>query len=254
LRQILLNIVNNAIKFTLKGSITIAVRQLRKTKNNIYLEIAIQDTGPGIPSEKIDLIFKPFQQLEDTYTRASSQSGTGLGLAIVKKFAELLNLKIQVKSKLGEGSTFSLTGKFVIDKDTNQKNKKADKMAPKKPSYSREKIRVLLIEDDPIVRRIHQNMIEELGCTVEAASQGYEALKLINDHDILFIDIGLPDIPGFKVIQMLRNEHNSQVPIIALTGYTGNQEREVCLAAGADDVLNKPISLDHLQGILDRYL
>src|SRR4029077_6462585 len=116
----------------------------------------------------------------------------------------------------------------------------------------RKKIKTLLVEDDVIVQRIHKSMLTELGCEVDVAKCRLDALSMINDHDILFVDIGLSDISGFQVIKAIRK--NNTIPIIALTGYTGDEEREKCMAAGANKVVDKPISLEGLRTILANFI
>ncbi len=254
LRQILINVITNAIKYTDKGRVIIQARSIKEIGNKVTIEVVITDTGRGIPTDKINQIFEPFQQLEDPYTRQSSRSGTGLGLAIVKRLAALLNLSINVQSEVGKGTTFSLIGEFTIGNDS--KAQKINSFTPKVISnIPQHKFKVLLVEDDPIVQKIHHKMLMELGATVETASSGKEALSRIKGQDILFIDIGLPDITGFQVIQKIRNELNNQhMPIIALTGYTTDKEKEIFLAAGANEVASKPINIDQIQSLLERYI
>lgn len=253
LRQILINLLNNAVKFTQKGGITLRVKTVKQSAERIRLSISIQDTGKGIPPDKQQMIFEPFQQIDDPYTRESSRSGTGLGLAIVKRLAAILNLKLSLVSKPGKGSTFSLTGEF-------------ETLAPEKYSLSSENqtsvnqnekiLKVLLVEDDKIVRYIHEKMLLELQCNVETCDQGQLAIDTFNDHHILFVDIGLPDISGFEVIRRIRDKEKiikTNCSIIALTGYTGDEERTACLEAGANEVMNKPINKIQLTKILKQY-
>lgn len=119
IRTIMTNLIGNAIKYTDKGEVNVSIKTLRQTQNTVELEISVADTGIGIPEEKIEFIFKRFTQLENAYTRKNSRSGTGLGLSIVKNLAALLNCKIQVKSQLGKGSTFSMIGEFPLPKQNS---------------------------------------------------------------------------------------------------------------------------------------
>ncbi|RDI44757.1 ATP-binding protein [Aquicella lusitana] len=267
LRQILINIINNAIKFTEKGQIAIEVRILKRTARKAKLAIAVHDTGPGIPADKLELIFEPFRQLEDAYTRQSSRSGTGLGLAIVKRLAGLLNMTINVISEPGKGSTFTLIGEFEVprgDSLITALHKKSMAYRAKHPdlpstalsSLPKQKLKVLLIEDDKIVQRIHEKMLVDLGCEVEISAHGHDGLQALNNHDIIFVDIGLPDITGFEVIRTIRQHQDKEkrtLPIVALTGYTGEEEKSACLTAGANEIANKPISHGSLKEILHRY-
>lgn len=258
LRQILINLVNNAIKFTETGSITIRTQVLQQQEQTTLLEIAVVDTGKGIPSDKLECIFEPFQQLENAYTRQSSRHGTGLGLTIVKKLAELLKTKISVKSQLGQGSTFSFISEFqtsdiVISEtevpfETEEKQIDIQKHSEKQPH-------ILLLEDDPIIQYIHKKMLEQFECTVDVISHGLEAIPSANQYDIIFVDLSLPDISGFEVIKLIRKEYpDNNMPIVALTVYTGKEEKQACLDAGANDFASKPITQARLKEILMSYL
>lgn len=261
LRQILINLLNNAIKFTDKGYVRLQIEQIAASGTKHQLKISITDTGPGIPNDKLDLIFEPFQQLGDAYTRQSSRSGTGLGLAIVKKLTALLNATIQVHSQVSEGSTFILEGEF--EQDLAQDKIVTAPIHPTKevalktiyPSPLHTKPMVLLVEDDPIVQFIHKKMLIELGCEVEVVASGLEAIKRFNTHHILFVDISLPDCNGFDVIRAVRaTERGKEVPIIALTVYNAKEEKTACLNAGANEFQNKPISEMGLRKTLLKYL
>ncbi len=266
LRQIFINLITNAIKFTEKGSVTIRFQQLAQTNQKAQLKIDIADTGLGIPKDKVDLIFEPFQQLENAYTKPSSRSGTGLGLAIVKKLAQLIEAEITVTSQLETGSIFSIIAQF----DTTPILKKQEVSTQLSPHQTGKKIwenkhiypdllsyqpLILLIEDDPIIQYIHQKMLQDLGCEVEIASSGKEALQKLNRHHLIFVDISLPDVSGFEVIKSIRKLATiGNLPIIALTAYNGKDERLACLDAGANLFKSKPISIGVLQKILVEYL
>ena len=259
LRQILMNLVSNAIKFTEKGSVTLEINaddHLHTTQ----LQIAIIDTGPGIPENKLTFIFEPFQQLEDAHTRQSSRRGTGLGLTIVKSFSNLLSTEIKVKSTLGQGSRFSIIGEFKTGSDiipiahtstlkTRQIHKENIPLSEKK---LKKKPHVLLVEDDAIIQYVHQNTLSDLGCDVDVAANGLEAMKLLANHNIVFVDLSLPDISGFEVIRRIR-KINQTIPIIALTVYKGKEEKQASFKDGANEFVNKPISKEELFEILLRY-
>lgn len=255
IRQILINLIGNAIKFTDTGSIQISITHNRLNDTKIALEIKISDTGHGIPSDKLDLIFEPFKQLEDTYIRHSSRSGTGLGLAIVKRLVGLLNCSIHVDSELNKGSTFAINGEFAVAPNQHISQPKLVTNTPSKilPGQKRH---VLLIEDDRIVQLIHRRMLTDLHCDIDLAHCGQEALSLLGQHDIAFVDIGLSDMTGFELIKHIRKHQEKTrhtFPIIALTGYTGEKEKLTCLEAGADEVAVKPISIEKLGELLDKY-
>lgn len=260
LRQILINLTTNALKYTENGHVIVQAEANFTPDDDMLLTISVIDTGKGIPKNKFDLIFEPFQQLEDAYTRQSSRSGTGLGLAIVKKLASLINAKVEVKSKINSGSVFSIDARFITTTEKHfSTTKKAIKFKNKKTktkikTWSRPP-HILLIEDDPIVQYIHKKMLEDLGCNVDVASSGWDAIQQLKNHDIVFVDISLPDISGFDVIKMIRkDENNCKKPIVALTAYNGIEEKTACLKAGANAFRNKPISQVTLKKLLGRYL
>jgi len=260
LLQILINLVNNAIKFTQKGHVTIQVNVNSQKAQTIMLELAVIDTGIGIPADKLESIFQPFHQLKDAYTRESSRNGTGLGLAIVKKLSEQLNIKINVSSKPGQGSIFSLMGEFKTCDDntlttpvlTPSKKTSANKTNIKTSdlTIAAKKLRILLVEDDPVIQYIHRKMLERFQCHIEIVSNGHDAIKTENEYDIVFVDISLPDISGFEVIKTLRNQKPPTLQIIALTVHTGKKEKQACIQAGANKFINKPITQAKLRKIL----
>lgn len=263
LLQILINLINNAIKFTNQGQVNLQVNILDQTTSTCMLEIVVSDTGNGIAADKLELIFEPFQQLEDGYTRQSSRYGTGLGLAIVKKLSEQLGMEIKVQSTLGQGSTFTLTGEFktcdsvtpipelsVATKKTNKITIKTSKLmiAAKQP-------RILLVEDDPVIQYIHKKMLEDFKCRVDVTAYGRDAIKILDQYDIAFVDISLPDINGFEVIQSMREFNPAcKTPIVALTVHNGKKEKQSCLNAGANKFATKPISRAQLRKILMKYV
>lgn len=270
LKHIMINLVSNAIKFTDHGHVTIALHVREQSTEMCELEISVKDTGLGIPADKIDVIFEPFQQLEDAYTRQSSRAGTGLGLTIVERLAKLIHARIHVQSKPGLGSQFSLICRFTLPEHTeiiqpqvlvleeplkNEKAKALSRRKSKAITSHGATPRVLLVEDDPIVQFVHHKMLNDLGCHVDIAAHGNAALTLFNHHDIVFVDISLPDISGFSVIEKIReNKDTAQTPIVALTVYTGKEEKQACLAAGANEFISKPVSMAHFRKVLKRHL
>ncbi len=250
LHQILINIINNAIKFTDEGHVTLQLRCLKQTDHGVQLEISIHDTGKGIPADQINAIFEPFQQIENPYIRASSRAGAGLGLAIVKKLAELLRINISVASEIGKGTSFYLTGEYEV---YEKKSGDASRVNQKK-SQQKKGLKILLVEDDEMVQHIHRVLLNRLNCHVDVAGNGCAALQLIDRHDLIFVDIGLPDMSGFDLIKKIREQlPYKTLPIIALTGYTGEQEKSACLMAGANEVVTKPVSENELSNLMIRY-
>jgi two-component system aerobic respiration control sensor histidine kinase ArcB len=251
IRQILLNFINNAIKFTENGSITITTETTPINDKRVQLKISVIDTGLGIPADKLKTIFEPFQQLEDPYLRQSSRSGTGLGLAIVRRLCKMMGFSIDVKSEIGKGSVFSIQGEFDITETPNHSNQVLQKTQTVRLQHHP---KILLIEDDKIVQRIHQTMLEDLGCKVTIATTGQEAIQMIDHHQLILVDIGLSDMTGFEIIRRIRANNRPDLPVIVLTGYTGEEERIACFAAGANEVAIKPVTAQALNEMLVRYL
>ncbi len=380
LQQILINFIGNAIKFTEKGHVALKIKCLNTTHAAVELQIAIEDTGIGIPLQEQKSIFNRFYQTGSIYTRKRSLVGTGLGLAIVKKLAQLMKAKIKVKSKPNHGSTFyftvtlqkvavenshwlpyAATVKILVIKDhrdikesdfrkalvdtnyslvssnkavsllsrvnnptydiiiiatdtrrpasekllqlikpqqehhkcllilleknvssQNQNNQSYDAIftaSDLEPLIFQEKLKsawenwqqklkmpkievnqsnkphILLIEDDLLIQIIHKKMLQDLGCVVDIAESAHKALAMLERHyDMLFVDIGLPDMSGFDLIKVIRKEISNKIPVIALTGFSEEKELKRCLAAGAAEVATKPISSAELGRILSQYI
>lgn len=382
LRQVLVNLISNAIKFTEQGHILVKVNCLQQVENKAQLEIIVEDTGKGIPADKLDMVFEKFSQVEDAYTRDASKSGTGLGLAIVKKLTTLLDGTIHVTSEVGKGSSFHFviecplqtpafmesswsdyTSKvrvLIVDDSargavlcTNlgtvncdvvssaevvneltsayqlgmpyhvlivdqlirhrdplkllqqvQRQKKLPALLPillLAKSGQKEKMiaedagyfvtiprsvqanvfqtaltsawerwselhsqadvhkvwKVLLVEDDKVVQLVHKRMLTEMNCQVDIAESGTETLQKCQNHryDIVFVDVGLPDITGYEVMKKIRQNSNpviSGIPLIALTGYSTDEEKANCIAAGANEVMTKPITAEVLYEVLTK--
>lgn len=387
LRQILLNILNNALKFTGKGYIAIKINCIQRTETEATFKIIIKDSGIGIPKNKLDTIFDRFSQVDSSRTRKFG--GTGLGLTICKSLVELMNGKLDVESEEFCGTSFILTMPFqlqslnielspweiykstisilivddtprgkvlskqiasslcevingkeaintllarqnsknhfdivIIDQQLNSADSIAlartlkqhhhlhqpmlilltlngglavQKIAKEagyfdyfvKPTHptelligltatwekwqSRKKATtpitqlqnkldtksILLVEDDPIVQKVHKTMLEKLGCKVDCSTTGAQALEKIseNRYDLIFMDIGLPDITGTEVTKKIRtHRHNVTTPIIGLTGYDTTEDRETCVTVGMNDVAIKPIRPDEIKNILSQWL
>ena len=219
------------------------------------LEVSVQDTGIGIPETKLRDIFKEFYQVDDIYTRKTSVAGTGLGLAIVRKLVKLVGGKIDVKSKPDVGSTFTLTLSLPRVADSLLSSAKIAVKDKALITSLPDALAVLLVEDDMLVQFVHQKMLTNLGCRVDAAENSRKALSMLNnDYKIIFVDIGLPDFNGFDLMKVMRQQYKLSVPIIALTGFFTEEEKERCLASGADAVLVKPVSQSLLKDVLTKYI
>lgn len=252
LRQILTNLVGNAIKFTERGSVRIAVATETRAADQV-IRFSIIDTGIGIPPEKLALIFEPFRQADDSISR--KYGGTGLGLSISSRLVELMGGSLEVSSQRGRGSTFSFTLPLRIDRPASYSV--PDASAP--PSESREPdivgLKVLLAEDHLVNQKIAVRLLEKQGCSVTAVATGVEALQaLANDHfDLVLMDVQMPEMDGLAATASIRAAErggSTHLPIVAITAHALQGDRTRFLASGMDGYISKPIrSLELLEAI-----
>ena len=259
LRQILLNLVGNALKFTEHGLVSISI-QANKYKNTI-LDFRISDTGIGIRPEVQQRLFQPFIQADSSHTRRFG--GTGLGLAIVKQLVELMGGCIAVQSELGHGSSFSFSLTFepatapVLSalEDNLQQSKKIQSLRS-----SWQGTRILLAEDTLTNQEVMKAMLYGFGCEVDIVQNGQQALDVLkNSHyDLVLMDCQMPEMDGFEATRLFRHYETEQglprVPVVAVTASVLNDERAACLACGMDDVLAKPFKRKELATTLEHWL
>jgi PAS domain S-box-containing protein len=257
LRQILINLVGNAIKFTDRGSVGVAVRYLRD-KNQLRFDIV--DTGIGIAPDDISRLFRPFRQAESAAAR--EHGGTGLGLVISRRLARALGGDITVESQLGRGSTFRLTvgcgemlGVSLIEPTFHV----ADQAPPVAVDQEIDG-HILVVDDRRDIRFLAQHIVERAGGTVVCATNGQEAVELVLERgadrpeiDLVLLDMQMPVMDGYEAAEVLRN-HGFTKPIIALTANAMKEDREKCLAAGCNDYVSKPLDSDELIEMLSIYL
>ncbi len=268
LRQIIINLIGNAIKFTTKGSISLQIRKDAEDERSVILRFLFCDTGIGIAAEKLTTIFEPFTQADSSTTRAFG--GTGLGLAICKRLVELMGGGIGVESMEGQGSTFWFTvvmekqaqpvlSPSSIKEDGFETNSHRGK-GLERGILSDAKIRILLTEDDPKAQKIVPRLLEHYGYQVDVACDGKEALQALenNDYRLVLMDCMMPVMNGYEVTAIIRDPASAvrrhDIPIVALTGNAMKHEREYCIAAGMDDHLPKPLILDDLLAKLDMWV
>jgi signal transduction histidine kinase/ActR/RegA family two-component response regulator len=252
LRQMLVNLLHNAIKFTDRGSVSLEVTMLGDTPGDTRLRFAVRDTGIGIAPEQLDAVFEPFTQGDISITRR--HGGSGLGLAIVKQLAELMGGEIGVESRLGAGST------FWIDVTLN---KATDEPLPTEPAPAGEGefgARVLFAEDDPINQLVVEQMLNKLGCIVDVVNDGDAACGAAAQHryDLIFMDLRMPGVDGYEATRRIRRNEQTRgtlrpVPIVALTADVLAGARERCIEAGMDDYITKPVSMALLAATVERW-
>jgi len=236
LNQILLNLISNAIKFTSKGKITIRVRLIASSENNVSIEFAVTDTGIGVAENMIPKLFENFQQATSSTSRQFG--GTGLGLAIVKQLVELQGGTIHVESKLNEGSTFS----FVLSFEKTNKEIESELPLPELTPEIK-KIKVLAVEDVLLNQLLLQIILDEFGFQRDFAENGKVAIEKLksNSYDIVLMDLQMPEMDGLEATEYIRKKMNLQIPIIALTADVTMSDLEKCKTIGMNGFLAKPI-------------
>lgn len=248
LRQVLFNLIGNALKFTENGSVQLSVRAVDKKSDQCTLCWEIADTGIGIEPEKIDRIFEEFEQAEITTTRRFG--GTGLGLAITRNLVQLMGGSITVKSEPGKGSVFTVVMPFTI---TDRATQAATQTAGNSWEKALSGKRILVVDDEVYNRKLLVNMLRFTGATFDEAEHGGEALKLISiqPYDLILLDLRMPVMDGFQVLEILRTTENwSDIPVVALTAGMEAGERDQMLSTGWTDVMQKPLKKEQLFAIL----
>jgi signal transduction histidine kinase/CheY-like chemotaxis protein len=236
LHQILLNLLGNAVKFTTKGKITVAVRLLTEDKDEVRIEFAITDTGIGISEDKLEYIFENFQQATSSSSRIFG--GTGLGLGISKQLVEQQGGTISVKSKVDEGATFSFTLSF---KKTNAEIK--HETIELELDEEIKVIKVLLVEDIKLNQLLMKIILEDFNFEYDIADNGKIAVEKLQtgSYDIILMDLQMPEMNGFEATEYIRNTMNLKIPIIALTADVTTVDVEKCKAIGMNDYISKPL-------------
>ncbi|MBV8906187.1 MAG: response regulator [Acidobacteriia bacterium] len=257
LRQIVLNLVGNAIKFTERGGVKVAIDVDKQTFSSATLVISIIDTGVGIPKEKQDVIFEAFSQADGSTTRV--YGGTGLGLAICSQLASLMGGRIWVESDgPGAGSAFRFTATFGVSEEIAVIAPLAP-IAAAQPALDVPTLRVLLVEDNAVNRKLAIRLLEKKGHTVYTACDGVEALerlsKIDSDSlDLVLMDVQMPKLDGYQTTAAIRareeKENLPRLPIVALTADALPRDKERCLTAGMDGYLSKPIQADDLYKLI----
>ncbi|MFQ5697198.1 MAG: ATP-binding protein [Myxococcota bacterium] len=260
LRQILINLVGNAIKFTRRGSVRVTLRQRR---DPLRLAFEVEDTGIGIRTEDLESIFEPFSQADSSMTRRFG--GTGLGLAISRRLAELLGGTISVESEWGRGSCFRVEVP-VVQKGTQQTSELGGTETdtphdtPRKNRLPRLEGRVLVVEDGPDNQRILRHILERAGCEVTVAENGQVGVERAlaardegSPYDVVLMDIQMPVLDGHGAMRKLRAA-GYDLPIIALTAHALAAERAECMASGCDGFATKPVHRRKLLGLMERYM
>jgi len=253
LRQILLNLIGNAVKFTARGGVTVQIETELDEEKATTLRFTVRDTGIGIPADKQEIIFEAFRQADGSTTR--KYGGTGLGLAICVRLVSIMGGSIRVESEPGRGSAFIFTARFGVARhpdgaqptdSISLRNMLAAVGTGESVSELRPRLRILLAEDNPINQRLAMRLLEKRGHSVAVAASGHEALDWTErEHfDLILMDVQMPDMDGLEATTILREREGSagrRTPVVALTAHTMQGDRERCLKAGMDNYIHKPI-------------
>jgi signal transduction histidine kinase/CheY-like chemotaxis protein len=252
LRQVLVNLLDNAVKFTDQGEVSLGIRPESTEGDRVVLRFEVKDTGVGISAERIEKLFQPFVQNDNSTSRR--YGGSGLGLAIARQLASLMGGRIGVDSVEGKGATFWFTSRLLRVDGTSSTGKTDLATTPGK-GQSR---RILLVEDNVTNQMVARLLLERLGHTVNLAGNGQEAIAYLqnNDCDLVLMDCEMPGLDGYAATRAIRasgSVRNSRIPIIALTANAMPEEERKCRAAGMNDFLTKPVRARELAIALERW-
>lgn len=271
-RQILINLIGNALKFTQQGEIVVRVALAMKSRNRVMLKFSVKDTGIGIDQKNLTAIFSPFTQGEPFITR--KYGGTGLGLSICKQLVEMMGGEIWVESKPEQGACFTFTACFGLQsREQEQESLWPDEMRIIAGKGGLRGARVLLVEDNSINRQIAMEILENEGVIVENARDGREAVRIFSSRtadstsafDAVLMDVQMPEMNGFEATRKIRQwesknpgaggvERASGIPIIAMTAHAMMGDRETCIASGMNDYITKPIDHNRLFCTLKKWI
>lgn len=253
LRQVILNLLANAVKFTEQGGIIAAVKTVTETEDRVAVEVAISDTGIGIPKDKLDTIFQAFTQADGSTTR--KYGGTGLGLTISQRLVGMMGGKIKAENREGRGVTFSFS--LWLKKGPAEEGIDKEQVAPGGSAQGQgveRALNILLAEDDLANQKMTMFMLQKMGHAVALAKDGLEAVEMARarKYDIILMDIQMPNMGGLAATRKLRDA-GLKTPIVAMTASAMKGDRERFLNAGMDDYIAKPIARDIVRNTLSRY-
>ena len=274
LKQIVLNLVGNAVKFTSKGEVVVRVEIETRTENHAIFHFRVIDTGVGIPLDKQKLIFEAFTQSDNSTTR--QYGGTGLGLSISSRLVALMGGNLWAESKSGQGSTFHFKVPFGLQKGDTLRPVAMDLRLPLDHSVlvraqsratiagsavaeGQRRLKILLAEDNLVNQRVATRFLEKKGHSVVLVDSGKKALAAWQEQplDLILMDVQMPDVDGFEATAAIRAQEKSgakHVPIIAMTAHAMVGDRDRCLAAGMDDYISKPVNANDLFAVIERLM
>ncbi|MEZ4528268.1 MAG: ATP-binding protein [Desulfobacterales bacterium] len=271
-RQILLNFLNNAVKFTEKGGITISVFMQSQTGTHCTAKFEVTDTGVGIPENCRERLFQPFSQADSSTTR--KYGGTGLGLAISRQLAELMGGTVGFETEEGKGSTFWFTATLrnaerkmingecaaVNNECGSPDNREAESANPLPSGIGNSRLRILVAEDNFFNQKVILAMLKKFNFAADIAENGREAVETLRSkpYDLVFMDMQMPEMDGIEAVRLIRSPEygvlNPDIPIVAMTANVTKEDRQKCLDAGMNDYIAKPIDTDRLLSVINYQL
>ncbi|MBI5179059.1 MAG: response regulator [Nitrospinae bacterium] len=259
LRQVIVNLLGNAIKFTHAGEIVLSARELSRGGDSVEVQVSVKDTGIGIPSGKLDTIFENFSQVDSSTTRKFG--GTGLGLSIVRRLVMMMAGRIWVESEVGKGSAFHFTVRFKLPGAHELPLPASDDGGEARTAQipiARRPLHILLAEDSEMNQQVVTHILRAGGHTVSLAANGWQAVDAARNHtfDLVIMDIHMPELDGEQAAKMIRHTELStgaRVPIIAFTAMASKEDRDRYLATGMDGYISKPVKAATLLAYLDRF-
>jgi signal transduction histidine kinase/ActR/RegA family two-component response regulator len=252
LRQVLVNLLGNALKFTERGGIHVGLASGEAENGHVTLEFSVRDTGIGIPVEKHPEIFEAFVQADSSGTRR--QGGAGLGLAICERLVELMGGRIWVESAPGEGSTFHFTARFAL---ATEESFRASLAALAQGTALAEGLKVLLVEDNPVNQKVALHLLRKQKHEVHIAPDGLAALTMFDreTYDVILMDLQMPNLDGIEATRAIRDRERSagrRTPIVGLTASAMREDEARCLEAGMDAYLAKPVKPEEMHAVITR--
>jgi len=252
LKQILTNLISNAIKFTKSGEIVCSIKRVSRSSDQLTLQFSVADPGIGMTPEQQKNLFQPFSQADSSTTR--EQGGTGLGLAICRQLVQLMGGKISVNSELGKGSTFSFT---AIMKEDQSARVTRPKNTKHQVNTDLNGMRVLLVEDNKVNQTLTAAQLKAGNIEVTTVDDGRQALELLAQNtvfDAVLMDIQMPEMDGYKVTRIIRNKFKlTNLPIIALTAHVAENKRQQCIDSGMNAIITKPVEVEVMYETLANY-